>query len=85
MHSPQHPTRPSWLKLEQDPAGNYKYIVSRLPPEFENKPCEFGMGMFAKKDYTEGDLMWIDYYLLVENEPGKILARFVSAEVSLGN
>jgi hypothetical protein len=77
---PYDMSRPNWVELTRGP-GDFKYKVSRLPPEYDNKECAFGMGMFAKKDYAKGEVMWVDYYFLIPNEPGKILVEYHTTEV----
>lgn len=61
------------FSLESLVDGPVKYRMRRsVPSAYEVLPCTYGKGMFAKKQFKKGDVMYEEHWHIIPNEPGKI-------------
>jgi hypothetical protein len=66
--------KPVWYQLETLAEGPYRYKITRpVPSAYEVKDCTYGRGMFSKKQYKKGEVMYLEGWHIIPNEPGSIL------------
>lgn len=76
--------RPVWFRYERKDEGDPKFKITRPVPEaYEIKVCSYGKGMFAKKDFKTGDVLYTDYWHTIPDELGSVLLVVTNPDGSI--